>query len=84
MRREQILVGVLIANVHLDSIDKERRPGLICKLDLESRYDRLDRGSLRCMKGTFVLQPKSLVTGDFPKTSDFRIGGGENGTWDLH
>ena len=38
----QILDGVLIANECIHSRKKEKRPGLICKLDLEKAYDRVD------------------------------------------
>lgn len=44
-----ILDGVLIANkcVHLRYGDKSS--GLLCKLDLEKAYDRVDRGFLTYM-----------------------------------
>lgn len=42
MKGRQILDGVLIANGCLHSINQERLLGLICKLDLENAYDRVD------------------------------------------
>lgn len=38
----QILDGVLIANECIHSRFKTRRPSLICKLDFEKAYDRVD------------------------------------------
>lgn len=38
----QILDGVLIANECIHSRTRQRRPGLIYKLDLEKAYDRVD------------------------------------------
>ena len=38
----QMLDGVLVANECLHSRNLHKRPGLICKLDLEKAYDRVD------------------------------------------
>eukprot|EP00268_Persea_americana_P022299 TRINITY_DN22188_c0_g1_i1.p1 TRINITY_DN22188_c0_g1~~TRINITY_DN22188_c0_g1_i1.p1 ORF type:complete len:288 (+),score=35.68 TRINITY_DN22188_c0_g1_i1:796-1659(+) len=47
VKGRQILDGVLKANECIHSRDKERRPGLTRKLDLEKAYDRVDREFLQ-------------------------------------
>ena len=47
VRGRQILVGVLISNECIHSKKKEKRPGLICKLDMEKAYDRVEWGFLQ-------------------------------------
>ena len=38
----QILNGVLIANECIHSRHRDKEPGILCKLDLEKAYDRVD------------------------------------------
>ena len=47
MHGRQILDGVLIANECIRFWKKEKRPGLICKLDMEKAYDRVEWGFLQ-------------------------------------
>ena len=42
MKGRQILDDILVVNKCVHSRFKERLPGLICKLDLEKAYDRVD------------------------------------------
>ena len=42
VKGRQILDGLLVANECLHSMNQERRPVLICKLDLEKAYDSVD------------------------------------------
>ena len=42
VKGRQILDGVLIANECIYSRDRKREQGLICKLDLEKAFDRVD------------------------------------------
>lgn len=46
VRERQILDGVLIANECVHYRLKEGKLGLLCKLDLEKAYDRVDLGFL--------------------------------------
>ena len=45
----QILDNVLIAHECIDSRNRQRRPGIICKLDFEKAYDMVDWGFLQYM-----------------------------------
>ena len=45
----QILDSVLVAHECLDSRNRQKRPGLVCKLDFEKAYDMVDWGFLRYM-----------------------------------
>lgn len=47
VKGRHILNGVLLANECVHSRDRERKPGVICKLDLEKAYDRVDWGLLQ-------------------------------------
>ena len=42
VKGRQILNGVLIANECIHSRNLEKKPGLICKLDLKKAYDMVD------------------------------------------
>ena len=45
----QILDSVLIAHECIDSSNRQRRLGIICKLDFEKAYDMVDWGFLQYM-----------------------------------
>lgn len=47
VRGRQILDEVLIANESIHSCMREGKLGLMCKLDMEKAYDRVDRNFLR-------------------------------------
>eukprot|EP00268_Persea_americana_P006041 TRINITY_DN12124_c0_g1_i5.p1 TRINITY_DN12124_c0_g1~~TRINITY_DN12124_c0_g1_i5.p1 ORF type:complete len:100 (+),score=15.68 TRINITY_DN12124_c0_g1_i5:943-1242(+) len=47
----QILDKVVFAHEGIDSRNRQRRPGLICKLDFEIAYDMVDWGFLQYMLG---------------------------------
>lgn len=43
----QIVDGILIANELIDGREKSRKPGLVCKIDMEKAYDMVDWDFLR-------------------------------------
>ena len=42
MEGRQILYAVLIANESIDSVLKNNKNGILCKLDIEKTYDNVD------------------------------------------
>lgn len=42
IKGRQILDGILIANECVDGRKKDRAPSLVCKIDFEKAYDRVD------------------------------------------
>ena len=52
----QMLDGVLVANDCIHSRNLHKRPGLICKLDLEKAYDRVDWDFLHYLMGRMGLR----------------------------
>jgi hypothetical protein len=66
--RWQILDPVFIANVCLDSRQRSREPGVICKMDLEKAYDHVNWDFLlymlrRCGFGRLLLDGTLCVLG---------------------
>ena len=47
IKGRQILDGILTASECVHARDKERKPGLICRLDLGKAFDRVDWGFLQ-------------------------------------
>lgn len=47
MKGRQITDGILVANELIDGWKRRRKPGLVCKIDLEKAYDKVDWGFLR-------------------------------------
>lgn len=58
MYGRQILHGVLIANECLHLRHKDKLPGVLCKLDLEKAYDRVDWGFLSYLMCRMGFGPK--------------------------
>ena len=51
VKGRQILDRVLVANECVHSRNKDKNPGLVCKLDLERAYDRVDWRFLQYLLG---------------------------------
>lgn len=58
MHGKKILDGLPIANECLHSRHKDRPQGVLCKLDLEKAYDRVDWGFLSYMMCKMGFRPK--------------------------
>lgn len=42
MKGRQIMDDILIASECVDGLKREKKSGLVCKIDMEKAYDRVD------------------------------------------
>lgn len=56
----QIMDAVLIANEAIDSEWVKRKPGILCKLDIEKAYDHVNWGFFSIYSGNWDLEKSCL------------------------